>query len=141
MSKNLAGGCLCGAVRYECSTEPVMAGNCHCRDCQRTSGSGYSPTFFVPSNGIEITGEVKFFVAKGDSSHDVSRGFCPICGSQVCGSVELMPGLVAIRAGTLDDPSQFKPAIDLYTSRTQPWDFMSPELLKFPQMPPLASPS
>jgi hypothetical protein len=49
-----------------------------------------------------------------------------------------MPGLLAIRAGTLDDPGLYQPAIDLYTARAQSWDFMDPTLPKFPEMPPHA---
>lgn len=136
MAQLLTGGCLCGATRYECSAEPVIAGNCHCRDCQRASGSGYSPTFFVPIDAVTITGDVTYFTLKGDSGHNVSRGFCPTCGSQVLGKVELMPGLLAIRAGSLDDPGLYQPGIDLYTARAQAWDVMAPNLPKFPLMPP-----
>ncbi|MBL8393466.1 MAG: GFA family protein [Candidatus Accumulibacter sp.] len=136
MSTSLTGGCLCGAVRYESSVPPVMTGNCHCRDCQRASGSAYAPTLFAPSAAVTITGEVKYFTNKGSSGRAVSRGFCPGCGSQLFGTVEQMPGLLAIRAGTLDDPSLFQPAIDLFTSRAPAWDFMDPKLPKFPEMPP-----
>lgn len=138
MTTMLIGGCLCGAVRYQTATAPVMAGNCHCRDCQRTSGSGYSPTFFVPGAAVTITGQVNYFESKGDSGHTVSRGFCPNCGSQLFGKVELMPGLLAIRAGTLDDPALYKPALDLYTSRAPHWDAMDADLPKFAEMPPPA---
>ena len=54
----LSGGCLCGSVRYECSTQPVIEGNCHCRDCQKSSGSAFAPTFFVPENSISRTAEL-----------------------------------------------------------------------------------
>ncbi len=130
------GGCLCGAVRYECSAEPVWSGNCHCRDCQRISGGGYVSTFFVPENSVTITGEVKYFDKNGDSGHRVRRGFCPTCGSQVFGKPEMVPGVLGIRAGSLDNPELYHPTIDIYTASAQPWDFMNPDLPKFPQLPP-----
>ena len=136
MNETLTGGCLCGSTRYACSAEPVMAGNCHCRDCQKASGSGFAPTLFFPAPSVTITGEVKYFDSQGDSGHIVSRGFCPTCGSQLFGKVELMPGLIAIRAGTLDDPTRYRPGADIYTASVQPWDVMNPSLPKFPQMPP-----
>jgi hypothetical protein len=45
-----AGGCACGAIRYECTAEPIMALNCHCRDCQRASGTAYASGIFVPAS-------------------------------------------------------------------------------------------
>ncbi len=53
---NLTGGCLCGAVRYECAAEPLFIGNCHCRDCQRSTGSAYVPALAVPARALKITG-------------------------------------------------------------------------------------
>src|SRR5437867_1208476 len=50
-----SGGCACGAVRYECSAEPVIALNCHCRDCQRASGTAYASGIFVPGVALRIT--------------------------------------------------------------------------------------
>jgi hypothetical protein len=130
------GGCLCGQIRYECSAEPVFGGNCHCRDCQKTSGSAYSPVIFVPSSAVKISGDVKYFESDGDSGHSVSRGFCPNCGSQLFGRPEMAPGMMGIRAGSLDDPTWFNPVMDIYTASAQPWDFMNPDLQKFAQLPP-----
>ncbi|MBL6987420.1 MAG: GFA family protein [Methylobacter sp.] len=136
MSTLLAGGCLCGAVRYQCSVDPVWSGNCHCRDCQRISGGGYTSTFFVPEDSVAITGEVKYYEKNGDSGHPVRRGFCPTCGSQVFGKPEIIPGVLGIRAGSLDNPELYQPAMDIYTASAQSWDFMNPDLLKFAQLPP-----
>jgi len=136
MSTLRTGGCLCGAVRYECSAEPVFSGNCHCRDCQRISGSGYVSTFFVPESSVTITGEVKYFDKNGDSGHLVRRGFCPSCGSQVFGKPEIVAGVLGGRAGSLDNPELYHPTMDIYTASAQSWDFMNPDLPKFPQLPP-----
>jgi hypothetical protein len=135
MSK-FTGGCLCGAVRYECSAEPVWSGNCHCRDCQRLSGGGYVATLFVPEEFVTITGEVKYYDKNGDTGHLVRRGFCPTCGSQVFGKPEIISGVLGLRAGSLDNPELYHPAMDIYTESAQPWDFMNPELPKFAQLPP-----
>lgn len=129
------GCCLCGAVRYECSAEPVWSGNCHCRDCQRISGGGYVSTLFVPEDTVTITGEVKYFDKNGDSGHRVTRGFCPTCGSQVFGKPDILPGVLGIRAGSLDNPALYHPTMDIYTASAQPWDVMNPDLPKFPQLP------
>jgi hypothetical protein len=130
------GGCLCGAIRYQCSAEPIWSGNCHCRDCQQISGSGFVATFFVPENSVSITGEVKYYEKNGDSGHLVRRGFCPICGSQVFGKPEIVLDVLGIRAGSLDNPALYQPTMDIYTASAQPWDFMNPALPKFPKLPP-----
>jgi len=137
MATSFTGGCMCGAVRYECSAEPLMAGNCHCRDCQRATGGAFSPGLFVPRSALTITGDVKYYDVQADSGNILSRGFCPNCGSRLFGRRAAMPDFMGITAGSLDDPSWYRPAIDLYTASAQPWDYMNPDLPKFPHMPPL----
>ena len=135
MSTAITGGCLCGAVRYECNAAPLFTGNCHCRDCQRASGGAYSPAMGVPTGALKITGAVKYFESRADSGHTASRGFCPACGSRLFGRSAGMGAITAIMAGSLDDPGRFKPAMDIYTSSAQPWDHMNPQLPKFAKLP------
>jgi len=71
----------------------------------------------------------------GDSGKRVSRGFCPSCGSRLFNAIAARPEIVAILAGSLDDPSIYKPIVDIYTSSAQPWDHMDPQTVKFLKMP------
>jgi hypothetical protein len=112
-----------------------MTGNCHCRDCQKASGGAYAPALAVPTPTVKITGEVTCFDNHGDSGHVVSRGFCPTCGARLFGKSAGMPDLTIILAGSLDDPSGFRPGMDIYTASAQPWDHMNPQLPKFTKMP------
>ena len=137
MATPFTGGCRCGAIRYECSAEPLMTGNCHCRDCQQVSGSAFLANLAVPKDALTLTGEVKYYKVKADSGNTVSHGFCPTCGAPVVAKNSGMPALMFLRAGNLDDPSWFRPAIDVYTASAQPWDHMNPDLPKFPKMPPI----
>ncbi|KST68251.1 GFA family protein [Mastigocoleus testarum] len=134
MEPKFTGGCLCGSVRYECSVEPITMGNCHCRDCQRVTGSGYASGMLVPRSAVTITGDVKYYEVTGDSGSIVGRGFCPNCGSRLF-SKPPNPDLMGIMAGSLDDPSYFQPTMDIYTDSAQPWDYMNPDLPKFGKMP------
>lgn len=136
MAAPFTGGCACGAVRYECSAEPLMMGNCHCRDCQRASGGPFVSIVGVPKEALKITGEVTYHEVKGDSGNPIKRGFCAKCGSRLFGFPSVAP-FAGISAGSLDDPSWYRPAFDIYTSSAQPWDYMNPELAKFPKMPPM----
>jgi hypothetical protein len=135
MAANFTGGCMCGAVRYVCSAEPLVSGNCHCRDCQRATGSAFAPAILVVTNALNITGDVQYFETMGGSGHVVSRGFCPNCGSRLFGKSGANPDLISILAGSLDDPSWFRPIADIYTSSAQPWDHMDPAIPKYPKMP------
>ena len=134
MVTKFTGGCLCGSVRYECTAEPLVMGNCHCRDCQRATGSAYASGLLVPQSAVTITGDVKYYDVIADSGSNVGRGFCPNCGSRLF-SKPPIPELMGILAGTLDDPSWFKPAMDFYAASAQPWDYMNPDLPKFAKMP------
>jgi hypothetical protein len=133
--KTITGGCACGAIRYEVTAEPIVAFNCHCRDCQKTTGGGYTPVFYVPANAFKITrGAPKYFGTTSEMMGDNVRGFCPDCGSRLFGGKsDLGQG---ITAGTLDDPSLYKPQQEIWTSDAQPWDAMDPKLPKFEKYAP-----
>jgi hypothetical protein len=84
-------------------------------------------------HGREAVGRLRFHKAVGDSGKAVERGFCPACGSPVATKLEKIPDILGLQAGSLDDPSLHRPAMDLFTASAQPWDQMSPETRKLPQ--------
>ncbi len=135
MTTSFTGSCLCGSVRYECSVEPIGMGICHCRDCQKATGSAFAAALVVPRASITITGEVKYYGTIGDSGNLVKRGFCPQCGSRLFGT-PANPDLISIQAGSLDDSSWFKPQAEIYVANAQPWSYLQSDLPKFSQMPP-----
>jgi hypothetical protein len=110
---------------------------CHCRDCQRQSGSAYAAAVRVPAASFRVTrGEPKRYTKTGDSGNAVTRAFCPECGCMLFLQVSARPDLVGIRVGTLDDPSWFRPEADIFVQSAQPWDHMNPELPKYAKYPP-----
>jgi hypothetical protein len=136
MPTPFSGGCACGAVRYECSAAPLMTLNCHCRDCQRASGSAFAVVLFVPKAALMLTkGILKYHRSRADSGNTMERGFCPACGSPVLINESADPSLVIIQAASQDDPSWVRPAVDIFTSSAQPWDHMNPALPKFVREP------
>jgi hypothetical protein len=131
------GGCLCGAVRYEAAGDPVFSLQCHCRDCQRQTGSAYVAAIRVPAAGFRITkGAPKHFLSHSDSGNEVTRAFCGDCGSPIYIQVSTRPDLVGLRVGTLDDPSGFRAEADIFVRSAQPWDYMNPALSKYDTYPP-----
>ena len=131
---SIAGECLCGSVKYQCDEE-AGGGHCHCVDCRKTSGTGHGSHMIVPETGFSLTGELKFFDKPADSGNIVSRGFCPNCGSAIYSTNSSMPGLVFVRASSLNNMEDFKPMMVVYTDRAASWDHMDRSLPQFATMP------
>jgi hypothetical protein len=118
---DVRGGCLCGAVRYNVKAEPALVGICHCRDCQKFTGSAFSFLVAVPLAALDMEGTFKSFSKPGDSGQPITRRFCPECGSSISEEAFIRPGLVLINAGTLDDPTLITPTLEIYCGRELPW--------------------
>jgi hypothetical protein len=129
------GGCACRAIRYEIAAEPVMAGHCQCRDCQRDSGTGHASHMAFPRAAARLLGQATVWDKPADSGNVVSRAFCPTCGSPVYSTNNGMPDLVFIRAASLDDPSLYKPKMVIWAKSACAWDQIDPALPKFEKMP------
>lgn len=136
MTDPIIGGCACGAIRFECAAEPIIALHCQCRDCQRFSGTGHLSILIVPKAAVKLTGDPTFYETKADSGEVVGRGFCPDCGSPVLGRYSGFPDSVGLAAGCLDDPGRFVPSAVIYEESGHAWDVMDPALPAFPKMPP-----
>jgi hypothetical protein len=132
----LAGTCLCGAVQYEASAEPVFSGHCYCTDCQKETGCGHLTVVAVPDATVKVTGPTSTFIKLAASEQPIERTFCSKCGTTLLSRPRSMPGVALLRAGTLDDPSKIAPSMSIYTSRAHAWDQPSASLPKFPEMPP-----
>ena len=129
-----SGGCVCGAVRYECTALPLGMGNCHCRDCQYSSGTSHTSVVAVSTHALTIFGStLKYYESTAESGTKVYRGFCSECGTPMFAKNGAHPEFIGIKAATLDDPTLFKPSIDSWTDSAQPWDVMNPDTLKFPK--------
>ena len=130
MAQKISGGCACGAIHYECSADPIVMLNCHCRDCQRASGSAYAAVVAVPKSAVQVRGEPRYYKVVGKAGKAIERGFCPTCGSQLTVKLERLPDAMGLQAGSLDDPSIHRPKMDVFTSSAQPWDHMNPNIQK-----------
>lgn len=136
MTTIFSGGCLCGAVRYESTADPVVTGHCHCEDCRRSSGTGHCSHMGLPEGAVTITGECTVYEKPTDTGNVVGRAFCPACGAAVYSVNSAMPGMIFLRASSLDDLEVFKPQVIVYTKRAASWDRMDPDLPSFEEMPP-----
>jgi hypothetical protein len=132
----LEGGCLCGKVRYVVSAEPIFSGACHCRNCQKETGSAFNQVLGVPSDALAVTGAVQVYDGRGDSGQPTHRSFCPTCGSPIASNVDVMPGISMISIGTLDDPSVAVPQMHIYCRSKLDWITLPEGVGVFPAMPP-----
>ena len=132
---SMTGGCLCGKVRYRAEVEPTFTGVCHCRNCQKASGSPFAAVVAVPQPTLTVQGQLKTYADKGDSGKALYRRFCPNCGSTVMDEADAMPGVVMIQAGTLDDPSWVQPTMQIFCDSAQPWVQLGGTMKRFARMP------
>jgi hypothetical protein len=116
--------------------EPVFTGLCHCRDCQKATGSGHAAVMAMPQSAVKMSGETKGFDVVGESQKTLTRNFCPVCGSLVFANSAGMPGMLLITAGTLDDPSTYKPQVAIYTRSRPDWAKAGGGLPEFEASPP-----
>ena len=108
------GRCLRGAVTFALRGQPVGTGQCHCKDCQRASGTGHMSLAFFKREDVEMKGDTRSFAVKADSGNINTRHFCPSCGGRVFGENSARPGLMGISVGAVDDNEWFRPQRVVY---------------------------
>lgn len=133
-----SGGCLCGAIRYEVTEDPIVAMRCHCRDCQYVSGGEPADVVVVPSASVCIVrGNARRYWKNADSGVRVYRSFCPKCGTPLFAGIERHPEVVAIKIGSLDEPGRYPPGGHIWTASAQSWHCVDPSEPAFANNPPL----
>jgi len=131
----ISGGCSCGKARFSADADPTFVAVCHCNACQKSSGSAFAVIVAFPAPALVVTGEVTTFDSKGDSGLGKHYRFCPNCGSPVYSSVDAIPDMLMVRAGSLDDPSWVKPAMEIQCDEKQRWVALGGEIKSFAKMP------
>jgi hypothetical protein len=122
MTQEREGGCQCGAVRYRIEGEPLVLAVCHCKECQRQSGSAFGMSLMVRREQFALLrGELRVFTRSSDSGHPVVCSFCPDCGTRIVHEPTRYDGRLNVRAGTLDDTTWLRPSLQSWTSSKQPW--------------------
>lgn len=113
-----------------------MTAICHCKHCQQTSGAAFSVNLGMPADQVKISGSaLAQFEDTGTSGKPVIRMFCRNCGSAVATDAKAFPGVLFIKAGTLDDTSWVKPGVQIWTDSAQKWVAIDPGLQALPKNP------
>jgi hypothetical protein len=132
MTKALEGGCACGEVRYRLTSPPLFVHCCHCRDCQRQTGSGFVLNAIIEADRVErLSGTPEPVTVPTDSGrpHDIYR--CPSCRTAVWSDYGRRRAMIFVRVGTLDDPAALKPDVHIYTRSKLPWIALPPDTPAF----------
>jgi hypothetical protein len=121
--KPITGRCLCGGVTYSADADPVVQAACHCTDCQRQTGNPFSVFVGVPEAALEADGDTlaSYTTIGEDHGGETRRFFCSACGSPLYSFAAAVPGVVFLKAGSLDDASWLEPSVEAWTSSAQPW--------------------
>lgn len=130
------GHCLCGAVSFSIKTAPQMTGQCHCKDCQRASGTGHMSLAFFKREDVVLTGQTASFAVKADSGNINTRHFCPKCGGRIYGENSARPGMIGVAVGAIDDNSWFEAQRVVYVKDKPAWDVTPTDIPNFDRMPP-----
>jgi hypothetical protein len=136
MHPPFTGQCLCGAVRYTLSEEPLVVYACHCTDCQKRSGSAFGLSMWVRRGAIEVTqGEAALHTSTQRDGRPRFGRVCAQCGIRLWSEPGHHPGLAIIRPGTLDDTSSLRPVAHLWTRSAQPWVIIPADAVRFETQP------
>jgi hypothetical protein len=122
VQENLKGGCACGTVRYELTAAPMFVHCCHCRDCQRQTGSAFVLNALIEATHVNVeSGVVNPIVVPTDSGrpHRIFR--CTNCQTAVWSEYGGLGKLRFVRVGTLDDTTALAPDVHIYTRSKLPW--------------------
>ena len=125
MTQKIEGGCTCGEVRYELLSTPLIVHACHCRWCQRQTGTAFAQNALIEAEHVRATrGEVEILAVASPSGRGQTIARCQSCRIAVWSNY-YMSGLRDyirfIRVGTLDNPDLLPPDVHIFTSTKQPW--------------------
>jgi len=120
---HLEGGCACGALRYRLNAAPMIVHACHCRDCQRLTGSAFVINLWIEREFVEaLRGVPKSCQLAGGTGQGHDVYFCGKCGTYLWSRYHGAPGdALFVRAGALDEPKAVRPDVHIFTRSKLPW--------------------
>lgn len=128
----VTGSCHCKAIRYEAEVDPASASICHCTDCQVLSGTAFRVTIRTAPNTFRLTaGTPRVYVKTAESGALREQAFCERCGSPIYAATPGgEPPVHSLRAGTIDQRDQLRPALQIWTRSALPWLELLPSVPK-----------
>ena len=122
MNESIGGGCGCGAVRYVLALDGLPSTYaCHCRDCQTWSGSAFNQVAVLAEDKLTVTGPVEIYELASPGGRVSRQRVCGTCHARIYSTNSARPGLVALRAGTLDGSDALDVVAHIWAARKQSW--------------------
>lgn len=133
--------CHCGELVLECEGEPRKVSMCHCRDCQRRTGSAFSVAAFFERDRVRVVhGNSRRFSRDSASGFAVDFHFCPRCGANVFWEPARLPGLIGVALGAFADPAFPGPEQAVFTRDRHHWLELGQPMTTFEANPPPGPP-
>ena len=132
----ITGGCLCKAVRFRITAQPIAMRLCWCRLCQYFASGNATVNMVFPSDSITIEGTPRDYRSVADSGNVMHRHFCPTCGTHLFSAAESHPHLIIVRNGALDDTALARPSATIWTSQAPEWAWIDETLPRHARQPP-----
>ena len=129
------GCCQCGAIKYQLESEPLMTYACHCKDCQKRTGSAFSMGVIFPTESLDLSGELTAWDRISDDGNANTRYSCSQCGNVIYGASTASPQAIKLQAGTLDDTQNVKPDVHIWAESAQAWVNIPSEDLRYDTQP------
>ena len=117
----LAGGCVCGRVRFELTEPPTSASYCHCRRCQRRTGTAASAQARIAPGSLRVTSGDEH-IRSYDPPDGFSKLFCSACGSALFSRHPDDPGIMSVRLGAFDEDPGIRPSYRQFVAYAAPWE-------------------
>jgi hypothetical protein len=132
----LKGSCLCGAVRYEVTGEPIRFYHCHCSRCRKVTGTGHASNLFLqPAALTWLSGEELVNAFKVPEAKRFTNSFCTHCGSRLPRQAK-DSDMVMIPAGSLDGAAPIRPQARIFSESRASWSCADGEMPVYPEFPP-----
>lgn len=132
----LTGGCLCGSVRFEVAEPPLSASYCHCRRCQRRTGSAAAVSArVVPGSLRVVAGEE--LIRAWEPGDGWAKAFCSACGGALWAQSPTDPEQVSVRLGAFDEDPGVRPSYRQFVAYAAPWEPIPDDgLPRYPERKP-----
>jgi len=131
----MEGGCACQQVRYRLSGVPLIVHACHCRWCQRETGTAFALNALYEADRVtHLAAEPEIVLTPSQSGKGQPIARCPSCRVAVWSNYpQAGPAVRFVRVGTLDEPDRLPPDIHIYTASKQPWVVLPPDAKAVPE--------
>jgi hypothetical protein len=126
---------MCGAVKFTATGDPVSTVNCHCTDCRRTTGAAFGTVLYFNKEQVVVCGAVAGYTHLSDRGTEVTRSYCPNCGSQMFSSAAAWPNLFGVRAGSIEQTERIMPQRNVFVASKIESTVLDPTLPQISKMP------